>query len=88
MTQADPDYLTTATPRCRPFKLVDAMILTAAAAVWMGLMRPQWNQFKMVGMASRKGIPWQGIEGIGRSVGVGLLVSTAATYPLSLWYVA
>ena len=39
-------------PRCRPFKLIDAMILTAALALWMARARPRWI------MASRKGIPW------------------------------
>ena len=41
-------------PRCRSFKLVDAMILIAAAAVWMALMCPRWNQFQMVWIGSRK----------------------------------
>jgi multisubunit Na+/H+ antiporter MnhB subunit len=50
-------------PRCRPFKLIDAMILTAAAAVGMARMRPLWNELQMAGMASRKGIPWQAYAG-------------------------
>ena len=50
---------TAAMPRCRPFKLVDVMILVAAAALWMALMRPWLNQLQMVGMESRNGIPWQ-----------------------------
>jgi hypothetical protein len=33
-------------PRCRPFKLIDAMILTAAVAVWMASMRSAWNRFQ------------------------------------------
>ena len=55
--------MTTAMPRCRPFKTADAMILIAAVAVWMALMRTRWNQLQMAGMASRKGIPWQGYVG-------------------------
>ena len=51
-------------PRCRPFKLIDAMILTAAAAVWMARMRTPWNQLQGAGMASRKGIPWHAYAGI------------------------
>jgi hypothetical protein len=43
----DPDTLTTAMPRCRPFKLIDAMILVAVAALGMTSMRPGWNQFQM-----------------------------------------
>jgi hypothetical protein len=50
---------TAAMPRCRPFKLVDVMILVAAAAFWMAWMRPWVNELRMVGMGSRKGIPWQ-----------------------------
>jgi hypothetical protein len=34
-------------PRCRPFKLIDAMILVAVAAFGMASMRPVWNQFQM-----------------------------------------
>ena len=33
-------------PRCRPFKIVDAMILVAVAALGMAAMRPGWNQFQ------------------------------------------
>jgi hypothetical protein len=35
----------TAMPRCRPFKLIDAMILIGVAALGMAEMRPGWNQF-------------------------------------------
>jgi hypothetical protein len=41
----DPDRLRTAVPRCRPFKLIDAMILVGVAALGMAEMRPGWNQF-------------------------------------------
>jgi hypothetical protein len=57
-------------PRCRKFKLIDAMILIAAAAGWMAISRTLWNQpgeayapisahhwLHKVGMASRDGIP-------------------------------
>ncbi len=50
-------------PRCRPFKLIDAMILTAAVAVWIARMRPLWNQLQSAGMASGKGIPWRAYAG-------------------------
>src|SRR5918993_1463304 len=33
-------------PRCRPFKLVDAMILVGVAALGLAEMRPGWNQFR------------------------------------------
>jgi hypothetical protein len=46
-------------PRCRPFKLIDAMILTAAVAVWIARMRPLWTELQRTVMASGKGTPWQ-----------------------------
>ena len=51
-------------PRCRPFKLIDAMILVAAAALWMALMRPWWNQFQMVWINNRKAPSWHDYVGI------------------------
>ena len=50
-------------PRCRPFKLIDAMILIAAAALGMASMRPVWNQFQTFGLAAR-GVPWQDYAGM------------------------
>ena len=44
-------------PRCRPFKLIDAMILIAAAAVWMARMRPLWNQLQMGRDGQQEGHP-------------------------------
>src|SRR3954462_11536712 len=58
---------TIAMPRCRPFKLIDAMILVATAAAWMALMRPRWNQFQMVWTAIRKVPTWQSYMGIAQS---------------------
>ena len=49
-------------PRCRPFKLIDAMILTAAVAVWIARMRPCGTNSR-AGMASGKGIPWRAYAG-------------------------
>jgi hypothetical protein len=46
MIPVDPKCLTTAMPRCRPFRLVDAMVLIAATAVWMAWIRSQWNQLQ------------------------------------------
>ena len=51
-------------PRCRPFKLVDAMILVAAAAVWMAVMRPLWNEFQRAWTTSGKDPSWQSYIGI------------------------
>jgi hypothetical protein len=58
---------TIAMPRCRPFKLIDAMILVATAAAWMALMRPRWNQFQMVWTEIRKVPTWQSSIGIAQS---------------------
>ena len=58
---------TIAMPRCRPFKLIDAMILVATAAAWMALMRPRWNQFQMVWTGIRKVPTWQSYIGIAQS---------------------
>jgi hypothetical protein len=57
-------------PRCRKFKLIDGMILIAAAAVWMAMSRGLWTEpreaaaplsanhwLHKVGMASLNGIP-------------------------------
>jgi hypothetical protein len=44
-------------PRCRKFKLIDGMILIAAAAGWMAMSRGLWTQPHKVGMASMNGIP-------------------------------
>jgi hypothetical protein len=51
--------LRTAMPRCRPFKLVDAMILVAAAALGMASMRPGWNQFQMFWAGTKRAPTWQ-----------------------------
>ena len=52
---------------CRPFKLVDAMILVATAAVWMALMRPRWSQFQMAWTGIRKAPTWQSYVGIAQN---------------------
>ena len=63
-TRVDADDLTTPMPRCRPFKLIDAMILIGASAVWMALMRTRWAQLQRVGNSLPKGLPWQALVGI------------------------
>jgi hypothetical protein len=68
-------------PRCRKFKLIDAMILIAAAAGWMAMVRTLWNQLHKVGMASRNGIPWYVYAG---TVQTGL---TSAVMMLAVAYV-
>ena len=34
-------------PRCRPFKLIDAMIMVAAAALGMSSMLPVWDRYRL-----------------------------------------
>ena len=51
-------------PRCRPFKLVDAMILVAAAALGMASMRPGWNQFQMFWAGIKRAPTWQAYGGM------------------------
>lgn len=58
---------TVAMPRCRPFRLIDALILVATAAAWMALTRPRWNQFQMVWTGIRKAPTWQSYIGIAQS---------------------
>jgi hypothetical protein len=54
-------------PRCRPFKLIDAMILVAVAAFGMASMRPGWNQFQIF-WASMKRVPtWQAYVGMAQT---------------------
>ena len=47
------------TPGCRPFKLADGMILIAAAAAWMGLMRDWWSEAQTIGAGNAGVVPWQ-----------------------------
>jgi len=65
--QVDPDCLRTAMPRCRPFKLIDVMIVIASASIGMTSIRPMWNRLQLVGMDSRNGIPWQVYAGAVKS---------------------
>lgn len=51
-------------PRCRPFKLVDILILVAAAAFWMATIRPAWNQLRMVSSETRKLVAWEAYAGM------------------------
>jgi hypothetical protein len=75
----NPECSRTAMPHCRPFKLIDAMILTGAAAVWMARMRTLWNELQRVGMASGKGVSWQIYAGTFQAgLNVGLLMLVVA----------
>jgi hypothetical protein len=58
----------------RPFKLTDAMILTAAAAVWMAMMRPRGIEFQMVSIPLRNAPTWRSYVPMARD-GLGLLIA-------------
>jgi hypothetical protein len=66
-------------PRCRPFKLADILIIVAAAAVWMAMTRPAWNQFRSVWSETRKPVTWEAYLGmVQMSLGRFLFMLTAA----------
>jgi hypothetical protein len=67
-------------PRCRPFKLIDAMILIANAALWMSSMRPGWNHFQAFWDDIKMVPTWQAYARIAQSgLTIGLL-SLAVAY--------
>src|SRR5262249_21881884 len=51
-------------PRCRPFKLVDAMILVAVSAFGMTSMHPGWKQFQMFWAGTKRAPTWQAYVGM------------------------
>src|SRR3954447_2084951 len=67
-------------PRCRPFKIVDAMILVASAALGMAAMRPGWKQFQAF---------WAGIKTVPTTqayVGIAQTSLTIALLDLAVAY--
>jgi hypothetical protein len=67
-------------PRCRPFKLVDATILVAAAALGMASMRPGWNQFQMFWAGTKRAPTWQAYVGMAQTGLTIALLNLAAAY--------
>jgi hypothetical protein len=53
--------------RCRPFKLIDAMILVAVAALGLTAMRPGWDRFQTFWAAANGAPTWQAYAGIART---------------------
>ena len=51
--------LTTTMQRCRPFKLIDSMVLIAAAGTWAALMRHWWNDLQGIGTPITRVASWQ-----------------------------
>jgi hypothetical protein len=54
-------------PHCRPFKLVDAMILVATAALGMASMRPAWDQFQSIWAGTKAPPTWRAYVGIAQT---------------------
>ena len=65
-------------PRCRPFKIIDAMILVGVAALGMAEMRPGWNQFQTF---------WAGLKTIPTTQAYVRMAQSSLTIALltSLW---
>jgi hypothetical protein len=69
-------------PRCRPFKLLDAMILVAAASLGMAEMRPGWNQFQMFWACIKRAPTWQAYGGLAQTGLTIALLNLASAYIL------
>jgi hypothetical protein len=67
-------------PRCRPFKLIDAMILVANAAFAMASIRPGWNQFQTFWDGTNRIPTWQAYGGMAQVVLTIALLSLAVAY--------
>jgi multisubunit Na+/H+ antiporter MnhB subunit len=67
-------------PRCRPFKLFDAMILVATAALGMAEMRPGWNQFQMFWAGTKRAPTWQAYGGMAQTGLTIALLNLAMAY--------
>ncbi len=66
--------------RCRKFKLIDAMILIAAAAGWMAMSRGSWSYLHEVWIARRNGIPLYVYAGIVNAVLIRAVMMLAVAY--------
>jgi hypothetical protein len=67
-------------PRCRSFKIIDAMILIGVAALGMAEIRPGWNQFYAF-WAGMKTVPTTGAYlRMGHSSATILLINVAVAY--------
>lgn len=67
-------------PRCRPFKLVDAMILVGTAALGMAEMRPGWNQFQTFWAGINRPPTWQAYAGMAQAGLTMALLNFAVAY--------
>jgi hypothetical protein len=65
---------------CRPFKLVDAMILVAAAALGLAAMRLGWNQFRSFWAHARTSPTTQAYVGLAQSCLTIALLDLAVAY--------
>jgi hypothetical protein len=69
-----------ALPHCRPFKLVDVMILVAASALGLAAMRPGRNQFHMFRANAKASPATQAYVGLARSCLAIILLDPAVGY--------
>ena len=69
-----------AVAHCRPFKLVDAMILVAASALGLAAMRPGWDQFRAFWANARAVPTTQAYVGIAQSCLTIALLNLAVAY--------
>ena len=67
-------------PHCRPFKLVDAMILVATTALGMAEMRPGWNQFQIFWAGMKRAPTWQAYVGMAQTSLTIALLDLAVAY--------
>ena len=66
--------------RCRPFKIVDAMILVSVAALGMAAMRPGWNQFHTFWASVNQAPTTQAYVGMAQSCLTIALLNLAVAY--------
>jgi hypothetical protein len=67
-------------PRCRPFKLVDAMILVAVAALGMTEVRPVWNRFQAFWAGTNGAPTWQAYAGMAHVCWTMLFLNLVVAY--------
>lgn len=69
-------------PRCRPFRLIDAMILVANAAFGLASMRPGWNRFQVFWAEAERAPTWQAYVGMAHVDLTIALLNLASAYVL------
>ena len=67
-------------PRCRPFRLVDVLILVAVAAFGMAAMRPGWGQFQAYWASLKRAPTWQAYAGMAQTSSAIALLNLGVAY--------